>query len=220
MRDNRVRTIFGLVLILAGALFLLQNMGILLGAVGLLWGLLFAGAGGVFLYVYMNNQDQWWALIPAFSLFGLGALIATTTLFPAWGDTLGAPIFFVGISGGFWIIALTKKDQWWALIPAGVMLTLAVFIALESAFPRIEWVGVFFLGLGMTFGLVALVPRTEQRMTWAYIPGGIFLLMGVLFLAASTTMLKFVGPALLVLAGLYLVLRGVIRRSDELETDV
>lgn len=213
MKNIQGRALFGLVLILTGALILLQNMGILPGAVGLLWGLLFAVAGGVFLYVYMKNQEQWWALIPAFSLFGLGALISTTTLFPTWGDTLGAPIFFVGISAGFWLIALTQRDQWWALIPAGVMLTLAVFIALDSAFPGVEWVGVFFLGLGMTFGLVALAPGTDERMTWAYIPGGIFLLMGVLFMALSTSMLKYVGPALLVLAGLYLVLRGVGRRS-------
>jgi hypothetical protein len=215
MRDIQVRALLGLVLILAGALILLQNIGILPGAVGLMWGILFAGAGGVFLYVYMKNQEQWWPLIPAFSLIGLGALIVVTTLFPAWGDTLGAPVFFVGISAGFWLIALTRRDQWWALIPGGVMLTLAVFVALESAFPGIEWVGVFFIGLGLTFGLVALAPRTDERMTWAYIPGGIFLLMGILFLAASTSLLKFIGPALLVLAGLYLVFRGVGRRADE-----
>lgn len=213
MRDLQLRALVGLVLIVVGALFLFQNLGVLPIAAEAFWGFLFAAAGAVFLYLYLRDSQQWWPLIPAFSLFGLGGLIATEALFPALGGVIGVPIFFTGISAGFWIIALTRREQWWALIPAGTMLSLALFIGLESAVPGTEWVGVFFIGLGLTFGLLALVPRVEERMSWAYVPAGVFLIMGILFMAAATSVLTFLGPAILILIGIYIVIRAAGARS-------
>lgn len=215
MKDLQVRALIGLVLIAVGALFLFQNLGILPVAAEAFWGFLFAAAGAVFLYIYFRDTQQWWPLIPAFSLFGLGGLIVSEALFPALGNVIGAPIFIGGISVGFWIIALTRREQWWALIPAGTMLSLALFIGLESAFPGIEWVGLFFIGLGLTFALLALAPHIEERLSWAYVPAGIFLIMGILLLAAAMSILTFLGPAILILIGIYIVIRATGARSTE-----
>jgi hypothetical protein len=95
------------------------------------------------------------------------------------------------------------------------MLSLALFIGLESAVPGNEWVGVFFIGLGLTFSLLALIPRVEERMSWAYVPAGVFLIMGILFTAAATSVLTFLGPAILILIGIYIVIRAAGARSGE-----
>jgi hypothetical protein len=124
----------------------------------------------------------------------------------------GGPIFLGGISAAFWAIYAVRREYWWAIIPAGVMLTLAGVAAFSQAFSGVGTGGLFFLGLGATFGLIYLVPRPEGRMRWALIPAAVLLIFGALIAASEAEVLKYVGPAVLVAAGIYLVARA-LRRS-------
>ncbi|HEY43917.1 MAG TPA: hypothetical protein G4O11_08045 [Anaerolineae bacterium] len=207
MRRNGVRIVFSVLLIGAGVLFLLQNLGFLRDAGGLFWALAFAVGGGAFLYVYLSDRTHWWAIIPGLTLLGIGEIIAVGTFLPQYDEILGAPVFMGFISLSFWIIYLTNRENWWAIIPGGVLLAIAIFIGLESLFPGVEMVGVFFLGLGLTFLLLAYLPTQEGRMRWALIPAGVLLLMGVIFMGSAFSALEIIGPAVLVLAGLYLIFR-------------
>jgi len=72
--------------------------------------------------------------------------------------------------------------------------------------------GLFFLGLGVTFGLVYLLPTREGRMNWALIPAAVLLIFGALLIASEVQIIKYVGPAVLVLAGVYLVYRAFRRQ--------
>ena len=207
MRRNGVRIVFSVLLIGAGVLFLLQNLGFLRDAGGLFWALAFAVGGGAFLYVYLSDHTHWWTIIPGLTLLGIGEIIAVSTFLPQYEEILGAPVFMGFISLSFWIIYLTNRENWWAIIPGGVLLAIAIFIGLESLFPGVEMVGVFFLGLGLTFLLLAYLPTQEGRMRWALIPAGVLLLMGVIFMGSAFSALEIIGPAVLVLAGLYLIFR-------------
>jgi hypothetical protein len=207
MRRGNVRIVFSLLMIGAGVLFLLQNLGFLRDAGGLFWALAFAVAGGAFLYVYLSDRTHWWTLIPGLTLLGIGEIIAVSTFLPQYEDILGAPVFMGFISLSFWIIYLTNRENWWAVIPGGVLLSIAIFIGLESLFPGVEMVGVFFLGLGLTFLVLAYLPTQEGRMKWSLIPAGVLLLMGVIFMGSAFSVLEIIGPAVLVLAGLYLIVR-------------
>jgi hypothetical protein len=65
---------------------------------------------------------------------------------------------------------------------------------------------VFFLGLALTFLLVALLPNPSGRMNWAFIPAAALLLTA--FTAASFRLqqiMVYVWPIVLVLAGIYLI---------------
>ena len=62
--------------------------------------------------------------------------------------------------------------------------------------------------MGVTFLLVGLLPTPQGKMTWAFIPGGILLVFGLLMLAARTDLLVVVGPAALIVVGLGLVVRA------------
>jgi hypothetical protein len=212
MRKVDVSVIVGLLLILVGGLFLLQTLDVLV--VGdYVWPFLFGAGGVVFLYVFLANREHWWAVIPGFTLLGLAGLIALSEFGPEGVDDWSAA-FFLGMIGlSFWVIYLNAREHWWAVIPGGVMLTVALMVGLapllESGFAE---GGIFFLGLGLTFALLALLPTPEGPMKWAWIPAAVLLVMGALIVAALESLLQYVGPVALILGGGYLVLR-VLRSS-------
>lgn len=175
---------------------MLQTLGV--SVVGWVWGVLFAAGGLVFLRVYQQDNTRWWALIPGFTLLGLGALLLFE---PVLRGSTGGALFLAAIGVGFLATYLVRRSNWWAIIPAGTLLTLAL----------VAWQGdrsgaggvLFFLGLAVTFGAVFLV---GQR--WAVYP-----LLGclVLMLFASEALqgvAAWAFPLVLVAAGAYLLLRS------------
>jgi len=216
MRKIEPRVVFSLLMIGAGILFLLQNLGFLEIAGALFWTIAFAVGGGVFLYVYLTNRAHWWAIIPGLTLLGVAEIIAVGNFLPQYADILGAPVLMGFISLSFWIIYLTKRENWWAIIPGGILLSVAVFIGLEAVFEGVELVGIFFLGMGLTFVVLAYLPAQESWMRWALIPAGVLLFMGVIFLVSEFSALEIVGPAVMVLVGLYLIYRTA-RPKDEIQ---
>jgi hypothetical protein len=214
MRKIEPRVVLSLLMIGAGILFLLQNLGFLKDAGEVFWALAFAVGGGIFLYVYLIDRTQWWAVIPGLTLLGIGEIIAVGHFLPQHADILGAPVLMVFISLSFWIIYLTNRENWWAIIPGGILLSIGVFIGLEAIFEGVEMVGIMFLGMGLTFVVVAYFPSQESWMRWALIPAGVLLLMGVIFLGSAFSVLEILGPAVLVLAGLYLIYRTVRPKGE------
>ena len=165
MRRVEVHVVGGILLVAAGALFLLQNFGIL--AVGAyVWPLLFGAGGAVFLYVFLTNRANWWAVIPGFVLLSLATLIALDQFAPQVGETWGGALFLCGIGAAFWVVYFTKREQWWAVIPGGVLLTIGLVTGLSSVLEGVEMGGVFFLGLGLTFGLLGFSAVLGSLMIW------------------------------------------------------
>ncbi|HDQ73697.1 MAG TPA: hypothetical protein ENN19_16600 [Chloroflexi bacterium] len=212
MKEMRVRIIAGLLLIVVGVIALLQSLGVISDAIALIWAVLFGTGGLFFLYVYFSDRDNWWAIIPGFSLLGIAAIITLETLAPIEGDSWLGAFFLASIGVAFWMIYLTHREHWWAIIPGGVLLTLAIVAGLSSTLPGLETGGLFFLGLGLTFGLVALLPTPEGDTRWALIPAGVLLVMGLLIAAAATEVLGVIWPAALIAAGLYLIYQVLFRR--------
>jgi hypothetical protein len=160
----------------------------------------------------LSDRAHWWALIPGFTLLGLAALIGLEWLFPTVGDAVGGAVFLGGVGLSFWAVYLVRREHWWAVIPGGVMFTLALVAALSPVAEGPAGGGVFFLGLGLTFGLLSVVPTPQGRLKWALIPAAVMLVMGVLLIAAATPLLVYLGPAALVLVGLILLFRAVAAR--------
>jgi len=212
MKRTDLNLIGGLLLVAMGALLLAQTFNLLTVNMAGLFGVLFAAGGILFLVWYSRERDQWWPLIPGFTLLSIGVLLVLDWLAPRLVGALGSSIVLGGISLAFWGVYLTKRDQWWALIPAGTLLTLALAIALEAAIGEGAFVGIFFLGLAATFVLVYFTPRAEGRTAWPLFPAAALGIMGVIFLAIETSLFAFVWPVVLLLVGGYLLLRGIRRR--------
>ncbi|MFO7916888.1 MAG: hypothetical protein R6V13_02265 [Anaerolineae bacterium] len=212
MRRNWSALIFGLLLVLLGTVLLLQNLG-LLPFWTIIWIVLFAAGGVALLYIFFSDPEKWWALIPGFILLGISALIFLGEFFPTAEETIGGPLFLMALSASFWIVYLIHKEHWWAVIPGGVLLSVAVVAALENMALGFDPGGIVLLGIGLTFLLLAIVPTDEERMRWPLIPGGILLLIGIVAMAEEVAVLQYVWPAVLILGGLYLVLRNFMQGS-------
>jgi hypothetical protein len=207
MNRNIPSIIIGLFLIVGGALLLLQTLNVLALNWAVVATALFLGGGLIFLGVYFFNREHWWALIPGCSMMGLGALIGLSTLMPESSGQIGAAIFLFSIGLSFWLIYAVRREFWWAIIPAGVMTSVAATV-LASGAARGEFGGtVMLLGLSVTFLLVSVLPSPEGSRRWALIPAGILFGFAMLTFAASNALFNYFWPALLILAGIYLILR-------------
>ena len=207
MNRVRSRVLLGVLLIVAGVLFLLQSLGIV-GFAVIIWPALIGIASLALLFVFLSApQSNWWAAIPGFILLGVAGIVALDQLAPAVGEIWSGSLFLGSIALAFWMIYLSNPEHWWAVIPGGVLLTLAVVSGLSPVLEGIETGGIFFFGLGLTFALLALLPTPEGRLTWSLIPALVFLIVGVFMTAAATQLINYVWPVLLILGGLYLLFR-------------
>jgi len=213
MRRFDVRVIGGILLILGGILLLLQNLGFPAGPLAFLWAVLPGAGGAVFLYLFVADRAKWWAVIPGFALLSLAALIPLNEFLPDVGDAFGGGLLLGAIGLAFWVVCLANREQWWAVIPGGVLLTLGVVAGLSSILPGIDMGGPFFVGLGVTFALLSVLPTPQGRMRWALIPAAVLLVMGLVMTAAATGILKYLWPAALILVGLYLIFRLLRSRA-------
>jgi hypothetical protein len=211
MKILESRIFWGGLLVLAGVLFLLQNLGLF--RIGeLFWVVLLALAALFFLSIFLQNKANWWALIPGLTLISLGIIVLMNWITPDHSERWSGSIILAGIGLSFALIYLVARQNWWAIIPAGVLFTLAVIAGLEEFFPALGTAGLFFLGLGLTFALVALLPNPQGDLRWAWIPGGILLLVGSIFLVAGGNLFVYVWPVILILAGGLFIVRALRNR--------
>jgi hypothetical protein len=210
MKQMNWRVITGLLLVVAGALLLLQTFNIVSFLWDAIWAVLLAGGGVCFLLAFLGNRSHWWAAIPGMALLGLGGLVGLSIL--ELDASFGGSMFLVLISAGFWLVYLRARENWWAMIPGGVLLTLAAIAGLDQFVPWVGTSGLFFLGLALTFALVYLLPTPSGRMSWALIPAGVLFLIGLIITLATSSVLNLLAPAALILGGAYLVYRALRRR--------
>jgi hypothetical protein len=206
-------TVFwGIVLIFGGILFMLQTLGLFQGG-DLFWAVAFGLAGVLFLSVFAGNRLNWWALIPGFALLSIGTLIGVQIFVPSFAGSWGGAIVLGGIGLSFFAVYLANRSNWWAIIPGGVLLTLAMVTLIEDfANNGLGTGGIFFIGLGLTFALVAVLPNPQGRMNWAWIPAGALLVMGLLISIAAGNLIQYLGPAVLILIGAFIIIRSFYKR--------
>jgi len=209
MRRFDPRLWLGVLLVLGGLLSLLDATGIISNAGGIFWGLIFAAGGVFFLYMLVNDPNNWWAAFPAFTLLGLAA----SSLLPESLEAYDGLVFFAGISLAFWWVYFTDRQRWWAIIPGGVLLTLGLVSVLDNV-SGMETGGFFFLGLGLTFVLVAVLPGEGGR-AWALIPGTILLLFGAILGTPFSGIAEYLWPAVLIILGGYFVIRFFMNRPTD-----
>jgi hypothetical protein len=207
MKRTDTNILVGLMLLGAGILFLLLNLGLLGPAEAAIWAAVFAAGGGAFLAVFWRDRAHWWALIPGFVLLSIGTLIGLNEYVPSFDEAWGGALVLGGISLSFWMIYLTDRLRWWAVIPGGVLLSVTTLVILSAQFPGQELSWVIFLGMALTFGLVYLLPAGEGRNRWAIYPAGVLLVMALLLMAMMGQAINILWPIALILAGLYIAYR-------------
>lgn len=164
----------GILLIAAGVVALLQTQGYLTDLAPTIWMAVFAGISVLFLVLYfISGVAQWGLLFPA-GIFGALAFLIWMTVNGHDTPAMAAPLF-AGIGLPF-VVAylLERKKNWWALIPAGVMVFLIfVLLAAENVAGEVIGAALFFI-LALIFGLV----YAARRASWAAIVAYVMFILG------------------------------------------
>lgn len=216
MKLSRGPLIWGSLLILGGLLLLAQNFGLFGNLQAPIWGIVFGVAAVAFFAAFFTQRGAWWFLIPGFVLTGLGATVLVNEI--SGQSDLAGSVFLWSIAVAFWCVFLVERSNWWAIIPAGVMTTIGTMPLVAARLPGTATGAVFFLGLGLTFGILYLTRgRYGSATAWAIFPAvaclGMALILGVL-----GPMERFWPVVFLIVPGLYLLYnalrpRGVSRDS-------
>jgi hypothetical protein len=213
--------LWGGLLIVAGVLLMLENLGMLGTVSDLFWMTAFLLSGLAFLGGYAIDRARWWPLIPGWALLGLAGTIGVERFAPGTSGELSGAAFLCALGLGFWSVFAARRDNWWAIIPGGVLVTLAIITGLQPLFGSENTGGVLFLGFAFTFALIYLLPTPTNRHRWALIPAGIMAVLSLVTFSATTAALDYIWPAGLIVMGLYLLFRTFGMRSvssDNVET--
>jgi hypothetical protein len=226
MSKPRDSVIWGAVLLVIGAGFLLWNLDILASIEATAtWALVafFALLGLAFLFSYLNKRSDWWRLIPAFTLLAVAAVIFLSAR--GADATWVAAVLLAGVALAFLVIYFSDRaERWWALIPFGavaVMMTVAMLSARPQVQPALLG-AVLFGGMGLVFYLIYALAAERQRFGWALVPAATLGVMGLVALAAYLPVAlpaaaegARLWPVLLVLAGAGLLGYAALRASRQ-----
>ena len=211
-----MRTLFGAYLIIAGILIGLQQFGFLGGE----WDEIFFGGlwalGAIyFAGLYRQNRTQWWFGFVALLLAGLTLANLLDLLVPAIGNLVGGAIFLGMIGVGFLVAYSRNKSSWWAIIPAGVMFSLAA-VSIADALPEklpFDEGGLLFLGIGLTFLVLSFVTVNGERLSWGIFPAIVLIGFGLFVALGQAAAWNIIWPSLLILFGLYFLVNSLLRRA-------
>jgi hypothetical protein len=208
MKIRTHRLAWAVFLLFAGTFLLLNNHKVFREFGDGIWGGLFAVVGLGFLIWFLIDRQRTWRAIAGFPVLTIGILLLLT-----WrGVNLGvwqAALVMFGVALGFWTVLLSHNDNWWALIPAGVLTLMGVLIGFQARLSEAAWLAVFFLGLAVVFGLLYLLRLGQQDTGWAGVPAAAFLLIGVVTLAGASNLAGPVAlwwPVLLLVAGVIMLI--------------
>jgi hypothetical protein len=216
MRTN-FNSIFGILLIVAGVLLGLQQLDILGGNVS---DALFTGLWAIgaiyFANMYLRgDRTHWWFALIALILGSWAVSGFLDLFFPNYGGAIGGALFLGAIGAGFIVAYTRQRSNWWAIIPAGVLFTLAV-ISLIDDFPGLampfETGGLLFIGIGITFLVLSFLNVEGQRLSWALIPAAVLVFFGLFVGFRQAESWNYIWPTLIILFGAYFLISS-LRKS-------
>ena len=174
------------------------------------WVVILAAAGlGVF-GVYLTDRSDWGLLIPAYVLWAIAGLVTLIEL-NILQDPFIATYVLTAIALPFLVVFLRNRDQWWALIPAYVLLAVGVMVGLLGLGVLTDLLVPAYVMLAIAIPFfVVYVHNTKQW--WALIPGGIMAVIGLSFLIAEAAV-QYVAPVALVIVGVWILVRQFTRKE-------
>ena len=175
-----------------GGLILVTSSGLLGALPAFIWiALLFVL--GAALWLGTSDAVPLWQRILGFTGLGVVAIISSERF--AGAAAVGFPAMAFGL------VYMKSPKRWWALIPAGLLGSVALLLIFEGLFPRWDAVPVLFLGFAATFSLLYLLSPKRGGKRWALYPAILFIVLTVLVNDPSGTMPGWFLPLLLIGGG-------------------
>jgi len=147
MKSRNTRSlVWGSLLIILGALLVLEQFTELAAWVWVA-GLIVAGLA--MFGIYLSDRSQRWTLIPAYVLLAVGLMVALITG-GVLVDLLVPAYVMFAIAIPFFVVYVRNREQWWSLIPGGIMAVIGLsFLLAEGAFQYIAPAVVIVVGVGI-----------------------------------------------------------------------
>jgi len=193
---DRPRVIGALVLIAIGIVGLLGSLGVI-GDLGGLFGLVLFGGGAVFAVLQGRRTGHFLWRAAALPLTGLA--IASIT-----ASHVGGAAFLASLGLAFALAWRDDARRWWALIPAGTLLSLGLTAFLDGT--RVGGAvsgAVFLLGLAATFYVLTRLSVAPQG--WAIYPA---VALAILGLFSATAFGGWLLPIAFIAVGVFLLWRA------------
>ena len=206
-RDNRLRV--GAILILIGALALVQNLNLLPVDSSHLVGLTFLlGGAAVFLSGRKDhNAFKFYSGVAAMFV-GFAIIVGTTDILP--GQIIGTVCLWI-IASLFLRVYLNKREAYWPIIPAGILLTVGLAVGLEG-FRLIhgQTIGALInLGIAGTFGYLYNIRNVQNKLEWAKYPAAAMMVVSLIvyFSERHYGFGPLIFASVLILAGIGLIIQ-------------
>jgi hypothetical protein len=192
---------------LAGALLLVEAF---IDLSAWVWVALLALGGLGAFGLYLTDRSEWWMLVPAYALWVIAVLVALVTLNVLGGEAVA---FYVLLAVGLPFLAVYYRDRalWWALIPAYVLIVIAVMILLIGLGVLSDLLVPAYIMIAIAVPFFVVYAR-DRSLWWALIPGGILAVIGLSFLIAGAAV-EYIGALVLLVVGGWLLLRAFRRRE-------
>jgi hypothetical protein len=204
---RRQDVVWGGLLLLFGVMALVETYTDLSAWV---WVAILAAAGLGAFGVYLTNRSDWGLLIPAYVLWAIAGLVGLIEL-NILRDESVATYVLAAIALPFLVVYLRNRDQWWALIPAYVLLAVGVMVGLIGLGVLDDLLVPAYVMFAIAIPFFAVYARNTKQW-WALIPGGIMAVIGLSFLIAEAAA-QYIGPAVLILVGAWVLVRQFMRRE-------
>ena len=208
-RTMRQSVVWGGILILVGVLLLVETVTDLSAWIWII--LLAAGGLGAFGF-YRSDRADWPMLLTAYVLWAIALLVALITLNILRDEGVAFYVLLV-IALPFLAVYYRDRAQWWALIPAYVLIVVAVMVGL--------------IGLGVLDDLLVpayvlfaialpffVVYARDRKQWWLLIPGGVLAVVGLSFLIAEAAFV-YIGALVLIAVGVGVLVRVFTRKEPQ-----
>ncbi|MDW7679411.1 MAG: hypothetical protein SCK70_02535 [bacterium] len=215
MDAKHQRLIFGVLVIVAGLLLVLNNLKLFAISPSFYWGIMLVIFGLIFFRIHQQLPRRKTTLIFAIAFFIIGVWMILDSLFYLPDDILGALLLWS--LGAVFISAFIRDNRRWGwVIPAGVCLVLGAIVVID-AFRLLDnqFLGfIFLLGVGLTFWFLYLIRNEKNKLSWAGIVGAIIVILSFYVLSTewNSPISDVMFPLSLIFFGAILVIRGVQKK--------
>lgn len=121
-----------------------------------------------FYFTYFSNRQNWGMLIPAYVLTAIGLMVPLIEL-GVLNDAVIATYVLMAVAIPFYVVYLRNTQNWWALIPAGILTVIGLGLFIAEASVEYLFAGALILA-GLIIVLRQFV-RKEQPAPVEELPG-------------------------------------------------
>jgi hypothetical protein len=163
------------------------------------WVAILTVAGLIAFGVYLTDRSDWGMLIPAYVMWAIAGLVALIEL-KVLQDEFVATYVLTAIALPFLVTFLRRRAQWWALIPAYVLLVVGVMVPLTEAEILSDVLVPVYILLAIAIPFFVVYAR-NRKLWWALIPAYVLLVIAVMIpLTEAEILSDLLVPAYILLA--------------------